>query len=130
MLSHFSQVQLFATLWTVTPQVPLSMGFSRQEYCHELRCPPPGNLPDPGIEPASLTSPAMAGVSLPLVTLTLTLVKFSWLGELVPVFWWMELGLVFLDGCTMSTGVFWGVHGFSMALGSLSDNMRGCALFC
>ena len=38
-----------------------SMGFSRQEYWIGLPCPPPGDLPDPGIKPASLTSPALAG---------------------------------------------------------------------
>ena len=39
----------------------LSMGFSRQEYRSELPCPPPGDLPNPGIEPGSLTSPALTG---------------------------------------------------------------------
>ena len=48
------------TPWTVAPQAPLSMGFSRQEYWSELPCPSPGNLPDPGIKPASPTSPALA----------------------------------------------------------------------
>ena len=42
-------------------QAPLSMGFSRQEHWSGLPCPPPGDLPDPGIEPASFTSPALAG---------------------------------------------------------------------
>ena len=42
-------------------QAPLSMGFSRQEYWIELPCPSPGDLPDPGIEPMSLASPALAG---------------------------------------------------------------------
>ena len=51
MLSHSSRVQLFATLWTVAHQAPLSMGFSRQEYWSGLPCPPPRNLPDSGIEP-------------------------------------------------------------------------------
>ena len=37
------------------------MGFSRQERCSGLPCPSPGDLPDPGIEPASLVSPALAG---------------------------------------------------------------------
>ena len=55
MLSHFSCVQLFATPWTVAHQAPLSMGFFRQEYWSGLACPPPGDLPDPGIEPTSLT---------------------------------------------------------------------------
>ena len=59
-LSHFSRVRLFATLWT-THQAPLSMGFPRQEYWSGLSFPPPGDLPDPGMEPASLTSPALAG---------------------------------------------------------------------
>ena len=60
MLSCFSCVRLFATLWT--RQGPLSMGFSRQEYWSGLPCPPPGDLPDPGIEPTSLLSPALAGM--------------------------------------------------------------------
>ena len=44
--------------WTVARQAPLSTGFSRQEYWSGLPCPPPGDLPDPGIEPGS---PALAG---------------------------------------------------------------------
>ena len=66
MLRCFSCVQLFATLWTVAHQVPLSLGFSRQEYWSELPGPPLGDLPNPGIEPASFTSPVLAGGSLPL----------------------------------------------------------------
>ena len=54
-------LQLCATLWIVARQAPLSMGFSRQEYWSRLPCPPPGALPDPGIESKSLTSPALAG---------------------------------------------------------------------
>ena len=50
MLSH---VQLFATPWTVARQAPLSMGFSRQEYCSGLPYPPPGDRPNPGIESRS-----------------------------------------------------------------------------
>ena len=52
---------VFTTLWTVAHQASLSMGFSRQEYWCGLLCPPPGNLPNPGIKPAPLTSPALAG---------------------------------------------------------------------
>ena len=59
-LSHFSCVQLFATLWTVAHQAPLSMGFSRQEYWNRLSFPSPGDLTNPGIEPESLRSPALA----------------------------------------------------------------------
>ena len=61
MLSHFSRVRLFVTLWTIARQTPRSTGFSRQEYWSGLPCPPLGDLPDPGIEPTSLTSPALAG---------------------------------------------------------------------
>ena len=60
--SHFSCVWLFVTLRTVACQAPLSMGFSREEYWSGFPCPSPGELPDPGIKPASLMSPALAGV--------------------------------------------------------------------
>ena len=61
MLGHFSCERLFVTLWTIAHQAPLSMGFSRQEYWSGLPCSPPGDLPDPGIKPAPLTSPALSG---------------------------------------------------------------------
>ena len=57
-----SCVQLFATPGTVARQAPLSVGLSRQECCSGLPCPPPGDLPDPGIEPVS---PALQADSLP-----------------------------------------------------------------
>ena len=55
-LSCFLGVQLFATLWTVAHQAPLSMGFPRQEYWSGLPCP----LPHPGIKSVTSTSPALA----------------------------------------------------------------------
>ena len=61
MLNHFSCVQYFAISWIVAHQDPLSLVFSRQGYWSRLSFPPPGDLPDPGIEPMSLTSPALAG---------------------------------------------------------------------
>ena len=61
MLSDLSHVQLFATLWTVARQPPLSMGFSRQEHLSGLLCPPPADLSNPEIKPMSLTTPALAG---------------------------------------------------------------------
>ena len=60
-LSRFSGVRLFATLWTVAHKAPLSVGFSRQQYWSELPCPPPGTLMDPGIEPVTPPFPALAG---------------------------------------------------------------------
>ena len=53
MLSCFSRVRFFGTLWTVAHQAPLSMEFSRQEFWSGLPCPPPGDLPNPGIESRS-----------------------------------------------------------------------------
>ena len=60
-LRHLSFFLLCSTLWTVAHQAPLSMEFSRQEYWSGLLCPPPGDLPNPGIEPASPTLPVLAG---------------------------------------------------------------------
>ena len=58
MLCVLSQVQFFSTLRTVAPQAPLSLRFPRLEYWSGLPFPSPGDLPDPGMEPAS---PTMAG---------------------------------------------------------------------
>ena len=59
--SCFGRVPLFAALRTAALQAPLCMGFSRQESWSGVPCPPPGDLPDPGTEPSSLLSPALAG---------------------------------------------------------------------
>ena len=61
MLSRFSCVPLFVTSGTVARQDPLSVGLSQQEYWSGLPCSPPEDLPDPGIQRASLLSPALAG---------------------------------------------------------------------
>ena len=61
MLSGSSCVPFFATPWIVAGQASLSMGFSRQEYWSGLLCPPPGDLPNPGIKPGS---PALQANSL------------------------------------------------------------------
>ena len=83
MLSRFSHVRLCATLWTVALQASLSVGIlqarilehkrickmekkKRKEYWNGLPCPPPGELPNPGLKTASLMSPELAGGSLPL----------------------------------------------------------------
>ena len=64
-LNHCSRVWLFVTPRTVGHQAPLSMGFSRQEYWSELPCPPPEDLPYPGIEP--IRSPVLPGRFFTLV---------------------------------------------------------------
>ena len=61
MLSHFSRVRLFVTLWTVAHQAPLSMEFSRQGFWNGLPFPSPEDLPNSRIKPTSLSSPALAG---------------------------------------------------------------------
>ena len=58
LLSH---VQLFVASWTIVHWAPLSIEFSNQEYWSRLSCPFPEDLPDPGIKPAFLKSPALAG---------------------------------------------------------------------
>ena len=63
-LSHFSSIWLLVIPWTVACQAPLSLGFCRQEYWSGLPCPPPGDLPDPGMEPASSAAPALQADSL------------------------------------------------------------------
>ena len=60
-VKSLSHVEHFATPWTVTLQAPLSVGFPGQEYWSGLPFPTPRDLPDPGIEPLSLASPALAG---------------------------------------------------------------------
>ena len=60
MLSHFSHVQLFVTLWTVAYQASLSMGLSRQKYWSGLPFPAPGDLTDPEIKPTSFNSLVLA----------------------------------------------------------------------
>ena len=62
--SCFSHVWLFATLWTIARQAPLSTGFSRQECWSGLPCPPSGDLPDPGIKPMSPATLALQEDSL------------------------------------------------------------------
>ena len=56
-----SHVRFFATPWTVACQVPLSMGFPKQEDWSGLPFPPPGELSDAGVEPKSPAAPALAG---------------------------------------------------------------------
>ena len=60
-LSHFSHIQLFATMRIVACHAPLSMGFPREENWSGLPCPLPGDLPDTGIKLTSPMSPAGTG---------------------------------------------------------------------
>ena len=61
MLSRFSHVWLFVTLWTVALEAPQSMEFSRKEYWNGSPFTSPGDLPYPAIEPTSLKSLELAG---------------------------------------------------------------------
>ena len=88
MLSHFSPVQLFVTLWTVALQAPLSVGFSSQEYWSGLPCPPPGDLPNPGIKPSSLALKADSLLSEPPGKIFHSCSLLNWGSSfLVLVFW-------------------------------------------
>ena len=97
MLSLFSYVWLCATLWTIAHQAPLSMGFSRQEYRSGLLCRPPGDLPEPGIELESLTSPALQVGST-------SATWEAWLGEYVHLYEGWRVW------CMQCPGWHWEVH--------------------
>ena len=78
LLSQISHVQIFAALWIVAHQAPLSMGgFPRQEYWSGLPCPPPRDLPGPGIKPMFPVSPAWQVVSLPLAPPGKSLINYN-----------------------------------------------------
>ena len=84
-----SHLQLFGTPWTVNHQAPLSMEFSRQGYWSRSPFPTPGGLPNPGVKPMSLVSPALAGR---FFTTAPTGKTFSlWL----PFFWYMPVQIHF-----------------------------------
>ena len=68
MYSYFSCVWLSETLWTRAHQVPLSIAFSRQKYWKGVPCPPPGDLPQPGIKSASFSLLHWQVSSLPLMS--------------------------------------------------------------
>ena len=95
MLSCCSGIQLFATLWTVAYQAPLSMGFSRQEYWSGLPCPPPGHLPNPVIEPRS---PALQADSLPVELPGKSIIQLGRHNEDMN----LEVLLTKCDGCIIS----------------------------
>ena len=80
MLSHFSCVWLFEIPWTMAYHAPLSMGCSMQEYwtCHFFL---QGNIPDPGIKPKSLSSPALQADSLSTESVNLVWTKVHILGD-------------------------------------------------
>ena len=80
--SDAQSCQLFATQWTVAHQAPLSMGFSRQEGWSGVPCPPPGDLPHPGIAPASPALQAdsylpLAPPGKPQMMINMPHIKFS-----------------------------------------------------
>ena len=77
LLINYSSVMFFAMPWTVACQAPLSMEFSRQEYWIGLSFPPSGDLPNPGIKPASPVSPALQADSLMLSHLRSLLINYT-----------------------------------------------------
>ena len=93
MLNHFSHVWLFATLWTVAHQAPLSMRFSRQDCWSGLSCPPAEDLPNWGIRPVSHMSPALAGG---FFTTSTTWEALSLLLDIGYFYWIFVIGYFFL----------------------------------
>ena len=93
-----SYVQLFATLWTVACQAPLSMELSRQEYCSGFPFSPPGGLPDSRIKPVSPVSPALQMDSLPL---SQSLFKvYFWDHQVADICLHHLTFALFLEGCS------------------------------
>ena len=101
----FSCVWLCVTLWIVACQAPLSMGFSRQEYWSGLPCPPPGDLPDPGIKPIYVFYVSCIGMWVlyhycylggPDTSITLSLISWQGCLELALISCWngsLKLGI-------------------------------------
>ena len=96
-LCCFSYVWLFVTLWTVARLTHLSMGFSRQECWSELLCPPSGDIPDPGIEPASLISPALASRFF-TTSVAWEVLPFTYLYSYAFLLWTCQLFFFFWGG--------------------------------
>ena len=77
--AHGNMTAEFVAPWTVSPLAPLSMEFSKQEYWSGLPVPTPGDLPNPGVEPTSLVSPALAGGFFTTCTTWEVPLKIQWL---------------------------------------------------
>ena len=99
--SHFSRVQLFATLWTAAYQAPLSIGFSKQEYCSGLPFPPEEDLPNPRDWTHVSMSPAWAGGFF--------IISATWSLQILATFLSLELGvsaIMLPVACSISFSLF------------------------
>ena len=83
--------------WTIAHQTPLSVEFSRWEYWSGLPLPIPGDLPNPGIKPKSLLSPALAGVFFTTVPQVLLLIQLSK--------WWFSENKNYLITCSTTSAL-------------------------
>ena len=115
-----SCVHLFVTPWTVAHQAPLSMGFSRQEYWSRLPFLPPGDLPNPGMEPESSASPALAGEFFTIESPGLLWGAKAW-GEQDPAL---------LGTLGVAQGIFGGIGASSCRLRSSSWRVKGLGQIC
>ena len=123
MLSRFSHVQFFATLWTIAYQAPLSVGFSRQEYWSGLPCPPPGDHPDPRIQSHLFCLLHWQAGSLPLGSPRNP--SSMDLSQNILLFVWLILGLYFgLAFCFLPQGPF-----VVQALSLLQSKKKKCETF-
>ena len=119
-----SHVRLFVTPRTVACQAPLSMGFSRREYWSGLLCPPPGDLPDPGIKSMSPVSAALQADSLPLSHLLRDLPYYFSTSVLILISKENKILPLLYDGLIISQHIpavkeNWGRPGFNSWVGKI-----------
>ena len=108
-----------ATSWTVAHQAHLSMGFSRQEYWSRLPFPLPGDLPDPGIEPASLASPALEGrffTTVPLSYSSCITLYFPWRLHVWFIMWSSQFSVWSKEGAQHTISAGWVLRNHSYNL--------------
>ena len=137
LLSRFSCVWFFATLWTAACQTLLSMGFSRQEYWSRLPFFTPGDLPDPGIKSTSLACPALAGRSFMTMLLWKLICSYTIFNIYChimnyPKIWWLKTTTIYYLTASESQEFQSDLAGWFLAQGFLwgygQDTSQGCII--
>ena len=113
-----SHVQLFVTPWTNLPGSSLSMGFLRQEYLSGLPLPSPGDLPNPGIEPTSVASPALTDIFFTTSATWEAITKY----QVPQAEWLLQYKFIFLQ--------FWRLEVQGQGVGNVGFILRPFSLTC